>query len=98
MSDIQNPAPDFSGTGAVSYAPADVGTRGALEALLASEEARLLAIPGVISVGIGIDHPRGEALVVGVRDAAVAARLPHQIRGLPLVVTVTGPVEALRQR
>jgi hypothetical protein len=98
MSDIQNPAADFSGSGPVEYRPAEAAIGSALERLLASEEARLLAIPGVTSVGIGIGPAGGEALVVGVVDAGVAARLPREFNGVPLVVTVTGPVDALPQR
>lgn len=66
--------------------------------LLARQEAQLLAIHGVTSVGIGLGLAGGEALVVGVVDAGVAARLPSEIEGVPLVVQVTGPVDALRQR
>jgi hypothetical protein len=98
MSDIQNRGPDFSRAGPVEYSPAEARTWGALERLLASEEPRLLAIPGVISVGIGIGRPGEEALVVGVVDAKVAVRLPREINGVPLIVTVTGPVDAQRAR
>ena len=35
---------------------------------------------------------------MGVVDAGVAARLPREIGGVPVVVTVTGPVDALRPR
>jgi hypothetical protein len=98
MSDIENPGPNFTGSGPVEYGPSEAAPRSALERLLASEEARLLAVPGVTSVGIGLGHPGGEALVVGVVDAGVAARLPREIGGVPLVITVTGPVDALQQR
>jgi hypothetical protein len=98
MSDIQNPGPDFAGAGAVEYRPADTAPRGELERLLAREGARLLADPGVTSVGIGHGPAGGEALAVGVVDAGVAARLPRDIEGVPVVVTVTGPVDALRRR
>lgn len=96
MSKIQKPRPDFSGSGPVDYDPADAGPHGAVSRVLDSEEARLLATPGVTSVGIGLGPAGGEALVVGVVDAGVAARLPREIRGVPLVVTVTGPVDAQR--
>jgi hypothetical protein len=96
MSDIENPGPNLSGAGPVEYRPAETEPRTPLERLLASERARLLAIPGVTSVGIGLGPVVGEALVVGVVDAGVGARLPRAIRGTPLVVTVTGPVDAQR--
>ena len=98
MSDVQSPRPDFSGSGAVEYSPAPAKSRGALELLLARQEAQLLAIQGVTSVGIGLGPAGGEALAVGVVDAGVAARLPSEIEGVPVVVKVTGPVDALRQR
>lgn len=96
MSDQQNRRPDFSGSGPVEYHPAEAGPQGAVERLLASEQARLLAVPGVTSVGIGLGPAGGEALTVGVVDAGVASRLPREIRGVPVVVTVTGPIDALR--
>jgi len=98
MSDIDNPGPDFTGSGPVEYRPADAAPRGALDRLRMREEARLLAIPGVTSVGIGFGPAGGESLTVGVVDAGVAASLPLQIDGVPLVVTVTGPVDAQRRR
>ena len=98
MSDIEKPGTDFSGSGPVEYRPAEVAPRAALERLPASEEARLLAVPGVTSVGLGLGPAGGEALVVGVVDAGVAARLPSEIGGVPVVVTVTGEVDALPRR
>ncbi len=96
--DTPKAAPDFSGAGPVQYTPAETRPRGALAQLLAEVEAEMLAIPGVISVGIGTGLPQAEGLVVGVLDADVAARLPSAIKGVPLVVTVTGPVDALPAR
>jgi hypothetical protein len=98
MSDTQTPGPDFSGAGPVEYSPAETQSSGAAGQLLASEEARLLAIPGVVSVGVSTGRPGEEALAVGVTDANVAARLPREINGVPVVITVTGPVDAQRQR
>ncbi|WP_313624752.1 hypothetical protein [Achromobacter sp.] len=98
MSNIQNPGHDFSGAGPVEYSPAETRASGKVESLLASEESRLLATPGVVSVGVTTGRPGEEALAVGVTDANVAARLPREINGVPLVITVTGPVDAQRQR
>jgi tartrate dehydratase alpha subunit/fumarate hydratase class I-like protein len=97
MSDIQDPVPDFSSSGPVEYNPTQTRQHGALAAVLEMEEARLLAMPGVTSVGIGPGPAGGEALVIGVVDAGVAARMPLHIGGVPVVVNVTGPVDALRQ-
>jgi hypothetical protein len=99
MSDIEDDSgPDYSGSGPVEYQPAEAAPRGAIEQVLASEQARLMGVPGVVSVGIGYGPAGGEALTVGVVDAGVAARLPGEIKGVPLIITVTGPVDALRHR
>jgi hypothetical protein len=94
MSEQGKPGPDFSGSGAVEYNPAGAQAQSPVEALLAREEPGLLSIPGVVSVGIAAGGPGGEHFVVGVTDAAVAARLPGQIGGVPLTISVTGEVDA----
>lgn len=97
MTDRQDPKPDFSGAGAVEYRPVEAAPLSAVERLRAREEARMLAVPGVTSVGIGFGPAGGEALVVGVVDAGVASCLPREIDGVAVVVTVTGEVDALRR-
>lgn len=96
--DFENFGTDFSGSGPVEYGPHKVAPEGALRKLLAAEEARLLADPGVTSVGIGIGPAGGDALVVGVVDAGVRARLPREIQGVPVVATITGEVDALPRK
>ena len=98
MSNTRKPGPDFSGAGPVDYHPAETQATGAAGQTLASEGARLLATPGVVSVGVTTGRPGEEALAVGVTDANVAARLPREINGVPLVITVTGPVDAQHRR
>ena len=95
MSDGEHPGADYSGSGPVEYRPTDDAPPAALGRVSASDEARLLAIPGVTSVGLGHDPAGGEAIVVGVVDEDVAARLPSEIAGLPVVVEITGEVTAL---
>lgn len=98
MSEQLHRTPDFSGSGPVEYTPAPVAPAGRLAQVLAREQASLLAIEGVLSVGIGLGSPGAEALVIGVVDAAVAARLPQQIDGVPVMLKVSGPVDALTKR
>lgn len=93
MSDIDNPGPDLTGVGPVEYRPAGTVPPNALAALCARHEAQLMAIPGVTFVGIGEG-----GLVVGVLDASVGARLPRELEGVPVTVTVTGHVDALPDR
>jgi hypothetical protein len=95
MGDVEPPETDFSGSGPVEYRPEGVAPDTAVGRLLGSEEARLLAIPGVTSLGLGLGPAGGEVVVIGVVDDGVAAQLPSEIGGLPVMVTVTGEVDAL---
>ena len=95
MSDGEHPGTDYSGSGPVEYRPTDDAQPAALGRVPASEEARLLAIPGVTSVGLGRGPAGGEAVVIGVVDPGVAARLPSEVAGVPVVVEITGEVNAL---
>jgi hypothetical protein len=92
--DSQPPKVDFSGSGPVEYRPADDGSTGRAQDVLAAHEAELLAMRGVVSVGVGFGPAGREALLVGVVDAGVAARLPAEMDGVPVIVTVTGEVDA----
>lgn len=95
MANKHHPTPDFSGSGPVEYNPFPATPQSGLAGLLAREEARLLAIEGVTSVGIGHGPLGREALLIGVVDAGVAANLPKEIEGSQLIVTVTGVIDAL---
>ena len=95
MNDGEQAGPDFSGSGPVEYRPTEPAPPTPRASVTASEEATLLAIPGVTSVGLGRDAAGGEAVVVGVVDAGVAARVPREIWGVPVVIEVTGEVNAL---
>lgn len=54
----------------------------------------LLKIPGVEGLGV-TEGPNGsDAIVVYVRDASVAGRVPSIVGDLPTVVEVTGPIDA----
>jgi hypothetical protein len=57
---------------------------------------RLLALPGVVSVGIGRDAQGREAIVVGLDRARpeTQARLPAELEGYQVRVQVIGPVKA----
>jgi hypothetical protein len=98
MSEKEKPGADYSGSGPVEFNPEAPARRSLIEQLLTREEQRLLAIPGVVSVGIAVGGPGRPALAVGVTDAGVAAHLPGEIDGVPLIVSVTGPIEAQLER
>jgi hypothetical protein len=58
--------------------------------------AALMAIKGVEGVGTTLDAIGNEGIVVYVRDAEVAKRIPRTVDGLSVQVQVTGPIEALK--
>ena len=57
-------------------------------------EGSLLALPGVVSVGIGLDERGREAIVVGLDRPRpeLAPRLPADLEGFPVRIEVIGPV------
>jgi hypothetical protein len=62
----------------------------------ARHEARLLAVPGVVSVGIGRDASDRPVVVVGIRERSAAdlERIPAELDGHPVVVRPVGSVRA----
>jgi len=59
-------------------------------------ETRLLQLPGVVSVGIGLDENGQSAIVVGLDKASpeTEAHLPPQLEGYPVLVRIVGPLKA----
>jgi hypothetical protein len=98
MEDAQDKSPDFTGSGPVEYIPAEANDFGAVRGPIAQAEAQMLAMPGVVSVGLGQGSDGREVLVVGVIDGGVSADLPAQIDGVPVTAVVTGEVDALPTR
>ena len=59
-----------------------------------AHEAQLLALPGVVGVGIGENEIGDEAIVVYLEEQAAAAKLPADIESVPVIWEVTGPIDA----
>ncbi len=59
-------------------------------------EARLLAIPGVVSVGIGLDPGGQPAIIVGLKapDPEAEAKIPSSLDGYPVLIQIVGAIEA----
>ena len=68
-----------------------------IQEVKAKHEDGLLAMPGVVSVGIGRD-PEGQSIIIvgldGPRPKTVK-KLPKQLDGYPVQVKIIGPVKAL---
>lgn len=92
--DSHQPGPDFSGSGPVDYNPPEVAVEGTPEYTLQQAEARLFALQGVVSVGIGYGPAGAMALIVGVVDAGVSRSLPDTIDGMAVITEVIGEVDA----
>ncbi|MGI9556542.1 MAG: hypothetical protein ACR2N5_01230 [Solirubrobacterales bacterium] len=67
-----------------------------IEEARARHAARLLELPGVVSVGIGLDAEGSPAIVVGLEDETpeARARLPRSLEGHPVVCCVAGALRA----
>jgi hypothetical protein len=65
------------------------------ESILESHRDRLLAVPGVVGVGLGLQSGQKVIVVMTERPAReVKGRLPAQIEGTTVVIQETGPVRA----
>ncbi len=60
----------------------------------ARNEEPLLAIPGVVSVGIGKDDAGRPTIIVGLAsdDPLIVSGIPSEADGFPVVAQVTGPL------
>lgn len=65
------------------------------DTLKQKREKTLMAIEGVEGVGTSQDKIGNEGIVVYVRDAAAAKRIPRKMDGLNVEVQITGPIDAL---
>ena len=77
----------------------DKGQLGIAERVLADNEAKLMSIPGVVAVGLGLteegDRPAIHVYVdVDAAGGAVPAAVPKQIDNVPVRVIKTGEVKA----
>jgi hypothetical protein len=59
-------------------------------------EVGLLALPGVVSVGIGRDKDGNPAIIVGLDDTRpeTNAQLPRSLEDYPVLTRVVGPIKA----
>jgi len=59
-------------------------------------EAKLMSLPGVVSVGIGLEPGGRPAVIVGLDKSRpeVQAQIPSQLEGHPLIIQILGPIKA----
>lgn len=69
-----------------------------IESVKEARQAELLAIPGVVGVGI-VSGPLGEPVIaVYVAHRSAAAQIPKMLEGYPVSVEVSGEFDALLPR
>lgn len=58
-------------------------------------ESKLLRMPGVVSVGIGLGSNGKETIVVGLSGSnrATEAKIPAKLDGFPVQVNIVGPIK-----
>ena len=59
-------------------------------------EASLLQLPGVVSVGVGLDEKGNQAIIVGLtsRDPDTESKIPPRLEGYPVVIRIVGKIKA----
>ena len=59
-------------------------------------EALFLDMPGVVSVGIGLDPNGNQAIIVGLEgsDPETEAKIPAVLEDFPVVIQIVGPIKA----
>ena len=81
------PAVVMGGDGAMTPSIKEVKTK---------YESQLLQLPGVVSVGIGRDESGQPAIVIGLEsaDPATESKLPANLEGYPVKVSIVGKIKA----
>ncbi len=74
----------------------DLGMSPSIQEVKKQYEARFLDMPGVVSVGIGLDPTGNQAIIVGM-DASnpeIEANIPKRVEGIPVIIEITGAIKA----
>ena len=80
---------------AMPYHPDDdPGPQGGIAEVISRRERELLPVDGVEGIAAGRDAAGHDALVVYVRDQAVAKAVPEKLDGYPVEIVVTGKISA----
>lgn len=90
---------DFPNEDAVMHYSPDESTTGETSSQLnhvkQKHEQELRAIDGVEGVGIGKNEIGDDAIIVYLREPGIVKQIPKNIEGHPVVVHITGPIDAL---
>ena len=79
---------------ALCWSGSERGDMRSIQDVKAENESRLFALPGVVSVGIGLDSAGAEVIVVGLDRArpATQERIPSELEGHAVRVEIIGTI------
>jgi len=74
----------------------DLDMPSSIEEVKKQHEARFLNMPGVVSVGLGLDPDGNQAIIVGLDGPRpeTAAKIPAVLEDFAVVIQIIGPVKA----
>jgi hypothetical protein len=74
----------------------DLGMSPSIQEVKNQHEARFLDMPGVVSVGIGLDPNGNQAIIVGLgaSNPEIEAKIPEIVDGFPVIVQIIGSLKA----
>jgi hypothetical protein len=74
----------------------DSGMSASIQEVKKQHEARFLDLPGVVSVGIGLDPNGNQAIIVGLDapNPEIEAKIPKVVEGFPVIVRIIGSLKA----
>ena len=74
----------------------ELGMSASIQDVKKQHEARFLDLPGVVSVGIGLDPNGNQAIIVGLgaSNPEIEANIPKMIEGFPVITKIIGTLKA----
>lgn len=82
--------------GACHAADVDTMEKKSIKDIKEEHEARLMAMPGVVSVGLGLDDAGSPAVIIGIESEGYADTLilPRELYNYPVKFMVMGSIKA----
>jgi hypothetical protein len=74
----------------------DLDMSSSIQEVKKQHEALFLDMPGVVSVGIGLDPNGNQAIIVGLDGShpETKAKIPAMLQDFPVVIQIVGPIKA----
>lgn len=74
----------------------DLDMSSSIQEVKKQHEALFLDLPGVVSVGIGLDPNGNQAIIVGLDGSRpeTKTKIPAMLQDFPVVIQIVGPIKA----